>query len=91
MINVERTDKDIATMYKKGENLLNGNGKCKLVGGSYLYSSHNTGSENVAQVNSDIVLTKVLDYYIEDSKHIWYQINANVGGSGKQDLWFRSE
>lgn len=91
VINVERTDKDIATMYKKGENLLNGNGKCKLVGGSYLYSSHNTGSENVAQVNSDIVLTKVLDYYIEDSKHIWYQINANVGGSGKQDLWFRSE
>ncbi|MGN1126399.1 MAG: leucine-rich repeat domain-containing protein [Ruminococcus sp.] len=91
VINVQRVDKGIATMYQKGENLLKGNGKCKLAGGSYLYSNHNTHSENVAQVNSDIVLTKVLDYYIEDSKHIWYQINANVGGSGKQDLWFRSK
>ena len=78
-------------MYKKGENLLKGKGKCSLVGGSSLYKNHSTNSENVAQVNSDIMLTKVLDYYVEDSKHIWYQINANVGGAGKQDLWFRSK
>ena len=90
-VNVEKMDKNIADMYKKGENLLNGKGKCNLSSGSYLYSYHNTGSENVAQVNSDIVLTKVLDYYVEDSKYIWYQINANVGGSGKQDLWFRGK
>lgn len=90
-VNIAKIDKGIADMYKKGENLLKGKGKCSLVGGSSLYKNHSTNSENVAQVNSDIMLTKVLDYYVEDSKHIWYQINANVGGAGKQDLWFRSK
>ncbi len=90
-IDVKRVSQKITSMYIIGEKCYLGERACRLNAGTDLKEDHSNSAAVVATVNSDITLTKVLDYYIEGDSHIWYKINANINGSGKKNLWFKEK
>lgn len=87
-VKAEKVSNKVMNLYKKGEQLLKGESSCKLTSGTELRENHNTNGEATATVSSDIILTKILDYYVDSKNRLWCKINANVGGHGNKNLWF---
>jgi hypothetical protein len=87
-INLTKISNAKANLYKKGEQLLKGESTCKLTTGTELRENHNNSSNVAASVSSDIILTKILDYYIDSKSNLWCKINANVSGHGNKNMWF---
>lgn len=87
-ITVKPVSEAVMGLYKKGEKMVNGKGSIDLKAGTPLKLDHSSSADEVAEVNSDITLTKVIDYYVEDEKTIWYKIETKSNGT-KQGRWFK--